>query len=97
MNRHNDKNIKEVLAEFISSNKKVSGGYHSVKIEEIWKKEMGEMINSYTTGIKLNDGVLRIYLNSSALKKELSMGKEKIKNIINEALKSMIIKEVQIF
>lgn len=97
MGRHNDKNIKEVLGDFMAANKKVAKGYHTAKIDEVWKMEMGPIISGYTSRLYFKDGLLKIYLTSSALKKELLYGKDKIINNMNEALGSNIISEVEIY
>ncbi|MBK9736784.1 MAG: hypothetical protein IPO92_18210 [Saprospiraceae bacterium] len=51
MSRHNDKSIKEVLSEYIAKDNKVSKGYHTAQIQDIWKKEMGPIISGYTQNI----------------------------------------------
>ena len=97
MSRHNDKSIKEVLGEYISKDNRVSKGYHTAQIQEIWKKEMGPIISGYTQKIYFKDGILKVYLTSAPLKKELLMGKEKIISIINEAAKENIVSQVEIY
>lgn len=97
MSRHNDKPIKDVLHEYISTNQKVSKGYHTLHIQEVWSEQMGPLIASYTSKITYSNGVLRVTLTSSPLKKELSMGKEKIIDIINTSLGQPLVKEVIIY
>lgn len=97
MGRHNDKNIKEVLNDYMASNAKVAKGYYTSHIDEVWKQEMGPIISGYTNKIYFKDGLLKIYLTSAPLKKELSMGKLKIIEIINTALGTDIVKEVEIY
>jgi hypothetical protein len=94
MNRHNDKNIKDVLQLFIHSNKKLEEGYQSTIIEDVWKNKMGNAIASYTTKIQLKEGTLYITLSSAPLRKELMMGKTKIIDLMNEALEGHFVKEV---
>jgi len=97
MGRHNDKNIKEVLNDYMASNVKVAKGYYTSHIDEVWKQEMGPIISGYTNKIYFKDGLLKIYLTSAPLKKELSMGKLRIIEIINTALGTDLIKEVEIY
>lgn len=97
MSRHNDKSIKEVLTEFISTDKRVSKGYHTVQIEAIWTEQMGEIIAGYTQKIYFKDGVLKVYLTSGPLKKELLMGKDKIMSIINDKVQEELITKVEIY
>lgn len=95
--RSNDKSIKEVLYDFLSQNTSVAKGYFSSHMEDVWKSEMGPMITGYTEKIAFHKGVLKVYLNSSVLKKELSMGKEKIKININKAFGTEVVEKVEIY
>lgn len=97
MGRHNDKSIREVLNEFISTNSRVSKGYHTKHIEEIWKEQMGPIISGYTSKILFRDGAMSVYLTSAPLKKELLHGKDKIIAIINETLGQELVKSVDIY
>lgn len=97
MGRHNDKNIKEVLSDFMASNTKVAKGYYTSHIDEVWKQEMGPIITGYTTKIYFRDGVLKVYLTSAALKKELSMNKIKLIENLNTALGTELITAVEIY
>jgi hypothetical protein len=97
MGRHNDKPIGDVLGEFLNSNKRVGKGYHTVRIEEIWKNHMGPTIAGYTSKLYFKDGLLKIYLTSAPLKKELLMGKDKIINIINSEAGEDLVTYVEIY
>ena len=95
--RHNDKNIKEVLNEYLAANAKVAKGYYTSHIDEIWKQEMGPIISGYTSKLYFKDGLLKIYLTSASLKKELSMSKPKIIENLNAALGTNLITEVEVY
>lgn len=92
--KHNDRNIKEVLGDMMGSNKKLNRGYASVRIQNAWTIEMGDMINSYTKKIYFSGGVLTVYLTSAPLRNELSMSKQKVIDLINAACQERLIKEV---
>ena len=55
---------------------------------------MGENINRYTDKIVLDKSNLSVFIRSSALKEELTYGKEKIIKLINNALGETIIKKL---
>ncbi len=97
LGRHNDKNIKEVLGEYLAANKRVAKGYYTSHIDDVWREMMGPTISGYTTKILFHNGVLKIYLNSSAVKKELSMSKDKIITLLNEALGHDVVESVELF
>mgnify|MGYP000070414256 CR=1 FL=1 len=94
MIKHNDRNIKEVLNEMIHSNKRINRGYDSVRLKEAWKSEMGEMISGYTEKLNFYQGVLTVNLSSAPLRNELSMSKPKVIQVLNEACKEDLIKDI---
>ena len=96
MKRQNDQTLADILKAFVNQ-KKVKPKIYQKKIEEIWAFHMGKSINQYTTSLKLRKDILFVTLNSAPLKKELSMGKEKIRSLINEELGEEFLKEVKIY
>lgn len=97
MPRHNDKKIDKLISEFITSSERVSNGYHAFIIDTIWKDEMGPVIAGYTSRITFSEGVLKVYVTSAPLRKELTMGKDKVIQNLNQAIGSTVILDVQIY
>ena len=79
------KKIKSILGEFISKNA-LTDGIDSARIQDSWRKLLGENINAYTKNITLKQNVLIVKITSSVLRQELSYGKDKIIIMINESL-----------
>ena len=92
--KHNDRNIREVLNDAIGKNKRLQKGYSTIRIQEAWKNEMGDIIGSYTQKFYFKDGVLTVYLTSAPLRNELSMSKNKVIDLLNKACKEEIIKSI---
>lgn len=92
--KHNDRNIREVLGDVIGNNQKLEKGYSTVRIKEAWKKEMGEIICSYTQKFYFKEGILTVYLTSAPLRNELSMSKDKVIDLLNKSCKEDIIKSI---
>ena len=65
-----------------------------VKINTIWENVMGKEINRLTLRMTLKDKVLIVYLRSAPLREELSMGRTKIKGMLNKEFGQDIINEV---
>tara|TARA_B100000401_G_C52095165_1_gene388478 strand:+ start:132 stop:425 length:294 start_codon:yes stop_codon:yes gene_type:complete len=87
------KKVNSILNNLIE-NSSLKGGLNNIKIQTIWKKTMGDNINSYTSEIALKKHTLYINLSSSVLREELSYGKEKIIKLLNEELNAEIIRKI---
>ena len=87
------KKVNSILSNLIE-NSSLKGGLNNIKIQTIWKKTMGDNINSYTSDITLKKHTLYVNLSSSVLREELSYGKEKIIKLLNEELNDEIIRKI---
>ena len=65
-----------------------------IEVKKAWYELMDNGIGNYTTDINLKNKTLFIKLNSPALKQELSYGKEKIINLINERFEENIVQKI---
>jgi len=92
--RENDNlNMKEALSAFIEKNK-LQGGMDKVDTRTAWVRLMGNGVNNYTTAIELKNDTLFVSLSSSVLREELSLGKSKIIQMLNEELGKELIKKL---
>jgi len=92
--RHNEHiSLSDALKEFVEINK-LQSGLDKIEVHDSWVKLMGNGVNSYTTSVKLQRETLYVQLSSSALREELSYGKEKIIKMLNEDLGKEIIKKL---
>ncbi|MDX1471364.1 MAG: DciA family protein [Flavobacteriaceae bacterium] len=85
--------LSDVLKDFIKKNK-LESGLNKVDVAQAWKDNMGAGVNNYTKKIYFENGSLHVSLSSSVLREELSYGKQKIINMLNESLGEEIIKKV---
>ncbi|MBR9914640.1 MAG: DUF721 domain-containing protein [Algicola sp.] len=92
--RHNDHlPISDILKEFVETNK-LQSGLDKVDVRDAWAKMMGNGVNNYTTEVKLDKDTLYVSLTSSVLREELSYGKEKIMNMLNESIGKDVVKKL---
>ncbi|MCW5515828.1 DUF721 domain-containing protein [Muriicola sp. Z0-33] len=89
----NNLSLKEVLNEFISTNR-LQGGIDKVDVKEAWVKLMGKGVNNYTTAVELRNETLYVSLSSSVLREELSHGRSKIITMLNEELGKDLVKQL---
>ena len=80
------KKVNSILNNLIE-NSSLKEGLNNIKIQTIWKKTMGDNINSYTSEITLRKHTLYINLSSSVLREELSYGKEKNNKVVKRGIK----------
>mgnify|MGYP000011732438 FL=1 len=91
----NDQPLQEVLEQWLKTYRHKSR-FNQTRVAQAWAKMMGPTIEGYTQKVYIRKDTLFIYINASALRQELSYGKEKIKKNLNESLGEDIIKKVVI-
>jgi predicted nucleic acid-binding Zn ribbon protein len=69
---------------------------NEVRLKEDWEIIVGKTIAKYTRSINLYNNILTIYTDVAALKQELSLGKEQLKNNINEHLGEIAVYDIVI-
>lgn len=95
MSQHNEKTLKEALHAMVDQYR-LKSKLNQARIRSHWEKLMGPSIMRYTREVKMGRKKLYIYMDSAPLRQELSMGKEKIRKMLNEALGEEYIEEVVI-
>ena len=95
MAKRNNENISisDALKEFVETNK-LEKGLNKVNVADAWAKLMGNGVNNYTNTVNLERDTLYVQLSSSVLREELSYGKAKIIDMLNEELGKEIIKKL---
>lgn len=87
--------IGDALKNFINKSP-LKEGVRAVQIEMVWEKIMGKTIAKYTDKISIINQTLFIKTSVGPLKQELLYQKEKIINLVNEAMDEKVIREVVI-
>ena len=77
--------MKDLMQSFIKENN-LTKGMQKIQMEEVWAKILGPGVVAYTERVQLQNKTLIIQLNSSVLREELSYGKEKIMQMINQEI-----------
>ena len=85
--------LSEALNAFIKENK-LQKGIDKVMVRKAWEKIMDNGVNNYTTAVELRNDTLFVSLSSSVLREELSHGKSKIIDMINEELNKDLVKNI---
>jgi len=91
----NEQKINQTIDAFINQ-QKIRKNYYEISVRNAWKDLMGEMVNDYTTSIKISKEKLILEFSSAPLKHEISFQKEQLIRLLNEKLGKELIKEVVI-
>ena len=91
--KKSDQSIGDALKQFIRAHN-LQGGIDRIDVREAWQRLMGPGVNKYTKAVELKGEVLYVYLDSSVLREELSLGKSKIIAMINEELGKDLVKKL---
>lgn len=89
----NQQSLHEALQEFIAANK-LQGGMDQVNVRDAWERVLGNGVKRYTQTVKLHNGILYVNLSSSVLREELSLGKSRIIQMLNEDLGREVIQKL---
>ncbi|MFD0861336.1 DUF721 domain-containing protein [Sungkyunkwania multivorans] len=88
-----NQSLGEVLKQFVQEHH-LEKGLDKIEVRDAWVKLMGTGVNNYTSDIILKDTTLLVRLSSSVLREELSYGKHKIIDMMNEELGKELVKEL---
>lgn len=88
-----ESSISEVISQFIEVNR-LQAGMNQVSIKDAWFEVMGNGIKSYTNDVILKGTTLYVSLSSSILREELSHGRQKIIEMLNEHMRLEVVKQL---
>lgn len=89
----NNIDIKNLINVFLKKNR-LENGLLDLEVKKVWFEVMDNGVANYTRDVNLKNKTLYVKLNSPALREELSYGKEKLINIINQKFKKEIINKI---
>jgi predicted nucleic acid-binding Zn ribbon protein len=85
--------ISEAL-DLITKDKRMTKGLTESVIKEKWAEMMGKTIADHTTLLYVKDRILYLYFNSSVVKNEVNLSKQKVIEIVNETIGETTITDV---
>ena len=90
MSAHNEQPLGKAIEEFLKAYD-LQDKLNGVKLIDSWKRVVGPMIANHTTDLYLSKRTLFVYLDSPAIRNELSYAKSLIiKNLNKEAGKDVL-------
>ena len=93
MSKSNDQNLKDSLQQYLA-HYRLKDKANEFKLVSKWEKIVGTFIGKYTEELKVKDKKLYIRVNSSTVKHQLMISREKIVELINTEMGQGYIKEI---
>ena len=87
--------LGDAMRKFLNQSK-LKGSIQALQIEEVWEQIMGKTVARYTDKIQIHGHTLYVNTAIAPLRQELIYQKDKILQLVNEALGENVIKEVVI-
>lgn len=95
MRKAYDQPLHQVLQELIRT-MRWTAQLNNVRIKEIWKTVMGDIVARHTSNLRLREKTLFVNLDSAPLRSELVYAREKIRQMLNQELGGDYLQEVVI-
>ncbi|MDX2135381.1 MAG: DUF721 domain-containing protein [Saprospiraceae bacterium] len=95
MKKKADQTLKDVMKDMFKEFK-LENKLQETQIKSVWQALMGPGVDTYTSAIRLKDGVLTLTIVSAPLKQELTFDKERIRLALNEALGGEVVNTIVI-
>jgi hypothetical protein len=93
--KEEQQSLNEALKAFIKNNQ-LEEGLDQVRAAEAWMRVMGPGVSNYTLKVRLDGRTLVVYLKSSVLREELSLGATRIIEMMNEDLGRNLIEKIRL-
>jgi predicted nucleic acid-binding Zn ribbon protein len=94
MKRQNTQSISDILREMIENNQRLSTGLQETQVIQNWPQLLGPSVARHTEQVYLSKGVLFVKLNSSVVRNELLMLKEKIIKSLNQSVNATVVNDI---
>jgi len=93
MRATNDQTIKEVIMDLLKAYR-IENKLHAVRLIDSWEVVTGKLISNHTVNLYVKQKTLFVYLDSAALRNELSYAKKKIIKALNKEVGVEVITDI---
>ena len=88
-----EQSLGDALNSFLQHSK-LQKGIDQVKLAEAWNEVLGPGVANYTRSVRLSGSTLYVSLDSSVLREELSLGRSKIIDLLNEHVGREVVEQL---
>jgi len=94
MRATNDQTLKEVITDLLKAYR-IENKVLAVRLINSWEVVTGKLISKHTTNLFVKQKTLFVYLDSAALRNELSYAKKKIIKALNKEVGVEVITDIK--
>jgi len=94
MRATNDQTLKEVITDLLKAYR-IENKVLAVRLINSWEVVTGKLISKHTTNLYVKQKTLFVYLDSAALRNELSYAKKKIIKALNKEVGVEVITDIK--
>ena len=91
-----DLHIRDVFKKLVKQEQKFGDEYYTERLSRVWQDSFNSSITSRTSDIKFSKGKLTICVNSSSLKHDLFINRDKIVAKLNSILGEDVVQIVHL-
>ncbi|MCS7036651.1 MAG: DUF721 domain-containing protein [Saprospiraceae bacterium] len=95
LKKRNDLTLKEALQAMLREYR-LDGRLKEMQARAVWDRIMGKRIGTYTSEVRVHQGVLYVTVLSAPLRQELTFARDKIRDLINEEMGENYVRDVVI-
>ena len=91
-----EQKIEDLLKSIVEKDRHLNQRMAKDKVQDAWKTLFGDQFDQYVDSLYFSKNILYLKLNSSVLRQELHLGKQKLMERLNEVLENELIKEIRL-
>lgn len=91
-----EQKISDLLKSIVKDNKQMDQRLAGDRVVKAWEQHFGANFEQYVDGVRYKSNILYLTLNSSVLRQELHLSKQKLIHRLNEAVGEDLIKDIRL-
>ncbi len=93
MNHNNEMSIGEAIKAVLKAHG-LQEAFDQASVVNLWKQVVGTVIYQHTVNLHFNKGVLYVKMDNAGLRHELSFARDKLRQQLNLAMQSDIVRDI---
>lgn len=94
MKRKNAQSIRELLQDFYTENPEIQQKILEIRVQRAWGEMLGPMVSKSTRNLYVKNRILYVSLNSSVLRSELILNKDRLLKGLNKYVETDFVLDI---